>query len=157
MAQKLRLAILGLWVGAIVFFTLFVAPAAFAVLPTSHLAGQLVSRTLGRLEILGLALGLLLLVSLLASRPTRSKAFLFEFTAVILMTASTAVSRFIVSARLNEIRVQLGENLAQLPATDPTRTTFDLLHQVSVGLISFNLLVAVALMILLLWQDRQAR
>ncbi len=94
---------------------------------------------------------------LLASRPRRNKAFLFEFAAVILMTASTAVSRFIVSARLNEIRVQLGENLARLPVTDPTRTTFDLLHQVSVGLISFNLLAAVALIILLLWQGRQAR
>jgi len=156
MAEKIRLVLLGLWTGAMAFFSFIVAPSAFAVLPTRHLAGQLVSRTLSGLEVLGLAFGILLLIMLLASRLWRRPASIFEFAVTLLMTAATAVSRFIVSARLHELRLRLGEGLDALPFTDPTRLAFDRLHQVSVGLMSFNLLAALVLIALLIWRDHSS-
>lgn len=148
MLLKIRLALLGLWIGAICFFSFFVAPAAFGVLPSTYLAGQVVSRTLGGLEISGLVVGLALIVLLLAAR--RRKGFMFELVMLALMLAATAISRFVVSARLHQIRLDFGERLAGLAADDPTRTTFNFLHQVSVGLTGLTLLAALALLIFLI-------
>jgi hypothetical protein len=155
MAQKTRLALLGLWVGAMSFFSFFVAPSAFAVLP-SRQAGEVVSRTLAGLEVLGLALGALILLLLLVAPSSNRKAAIFEGALLLLMIAAMAVSRFIVSARLHDLRVQLGEALVGLPATDPSRASFDLLHQISVGLMSFNLLAALVLVAFLVWRDHRA-
>jgi hypothetical protein len=150
MLLKTRLALLALWVGAMMFFSFFVAPAAFAVLPSTYLAGQVVSRTLGGLEIFGLVVALLLLTLLLASWRARARGFAFELAVVVLMLVSAAISRFIVSARLHQIRLEFGERLNSLAVTDPARATFELLHQVSVGLTGFNLLAALALIIFLI-------
>lgn len=155
MAQKIRLALLGLWIGAMSFFSFFVAPSAFAVLP-SHQAGAVVSRALAGLEVMGLALGIIILIILLVAPASRGKGKLFEGIMIVLMIVAMAVSRFMVSARLHEMRARLGETLATLPPTDPTRATFDTLHQVSVGLMSFTLLAALVLTGLLVWSGRSA-
>lgn len=145
--QRIRLAILGLWLGAMTFFSFVVAPAAFSALPSQQLAGVVVSRTLGALEIIGVTLGGLLILILSLSKE-RGKAALFELIALALMTASMLVSHFAVSSRLHEMRVQLGE-IARLDAGDPARVRFDRLHQYSVWLMSFNIVAAATLIVIL--------
>jgi hypothetical protein len=146
-SQKIRLAILGLWLGAMAFFSFVVAPSAFAVLRQQQLAGALVSRTLGALEIIGIIIGALLIVILVLSKE-RDRAFLYELIALAMMTVSMLVSRFAVSSRMHELRVSLGE-IAQLAANDPARIEFDRLHQYSVWLMGFNILGAIALIVYL--------
>jgi len=146
-SQKIRLAILGLWLGAMAFFSFVVAPSAFAVLLQQQLAGALVSRTLGALEIIGIIIGALLIAILIFSRE-RDRAFLYELIALALMTFSMLVSHFAVSRRLHELRVSLGE-IAQLAVNDPARVEFDRLHQYSVWLMGFNILGAIALIVYL--------
>ena len=150
MLTRIRIALLGLWTGAMAFFSFFVAPAAFAALPSTYLAGQVVSRALGGLEIFGMIVGVLLLALLLIERSPRRRAFGFELTLIVLMIAATAVSRFVVSARLHQIRLDFGESLARLPVADSIRVSFDLLHRISVGLTSFNLLAALVLIAFLI-------
>jgi len=146
-SQKIRLAILGLWLGAMAFFSFVVAPAAFATLPQQQLAGAIVSRTLGALEIGGAIIGALLIAILLFSRE-RDMAFLYELIALALMTISMLVSHFVVSRRMHDLRVSLGE-IAQLAANDPARLEFDRLHQYSVWLMGFDILGAIALIVYL--------
>ncbi|HZF38064.1 MAG TPA: DUF4149 domain-containing protein [Blastocatellia bacterium] len=146
-SQNIRLAILGLWLGAMAFFSFVVAPGAFAVLPQQQLAGSLVSRTLGVLEIIGILIGALLIAILIFSSE-RSKASLYELIALALMTASMLVSHFVISNRLHQMRVSLGE-IAQLAANDPARLEFDRLHQYSVWLMGFDILGAIALIVYL--------
>lgn len=146
--QKIRLAILGLWLGAMAFFSFVVAPAAFAVLRQQQLAGALVSRTLGVLEITGVIIGALLIVILIFSRERDGKAAFYELIALALMTASMLVSHFFVSRRMNELRASLGE-IALLAANDPARLEFDRLHQYSVWLMGFDILGAIALIVYL--------
>jgi hypothetical protein len=147
MLAKIRLALLGLWLGAMAFFSFVVAPGAFAVLPNQQLAGSMVSRTLGVLEVIGIIIGALLIAILIFSRE-RDKAFLYELIALALMTASMLVSHFFVSGRLHQMRVSLGE-IAQLAANDPARLEFDRLHQYSVWLMGFCILGAIALIVYL--------
>jgi hypothetical protein len=147
-SQNIRLAVLSLWLGAMAFFSFVVAPAAFAVLPQQQLAGALVSRTLGILEITGMIIGGLLIVILIFSRERAGKASFYELIALVLMTVSMVVSHFVVSKRMHEMRVSFGE-IALLAASDPTRMAFDMLHRYSVWLMGFNILGAIALIVYL--------
>jgi hypothetical protein len=145
--QKTRLTILGLWLGAMAFFSFVVAPSAFAVLQQQQLAGALVSRTLGALEIIGIIAGAILIALLFFSRE-RDRAFLYELIALALMTVSMLVSHFVVSRRMHDLRMSLSE-IAQLAANDPARVEFDRLHQYSVWLMGFDILGAIALIVYL--------
>jgi uncharacterized membrane protein len=61
--RALRLLALVVWVGGLVFFAFVVAPVAFTVLPSTHIAGTVVAGTLGVLNTIGLVCGVLILVA----------------------------------------------------------------------------------------------
>jgi hypothetical protein len=155
--QRIRLALLGVWLGAMAFFSFAVAPAAFAVLPSSQLAGNLVSRTLGIVEIIGIVLGLILLTTTLLSRERRSKAFWFEVITTASMTISMIVSRFVVSKSLHDLRLKYGDQLSTMAQSEPVRVTFDQLHQYSVWLMGFNIITAVILIVILMFRTPSLR
>lgn len=146
---RLQIALLGLWLGIAGLFSFVVAPAAFAVLPTQQLAGQMVSRVLSGVEIAGVCLGLALL---LLSYGRQKRVSVIEVGLSLLLTASMAISRLLVSPRLHAIREQFGDQLAALPSGDPVRSTFDLLHKLSVVLLSISLLGATVMMAILIWR-----
>ncbi len=148
MNQKTRIALLSFWLGTMAFFSFVLAPAAFAVLPTQHLAGQVVSRTLGTAELIGIVIGAVLLLLLLFARGRKSKIFFFELFTIALMTAAMIASR-VVSGWMHALRVQAGETLYKLPATDSLRASFDQLHRVSVGLTGFAIVAAIVLIAML--------
>ena len=155
MLQRVRIALLGVWLGLMALFSFVVAPAAFAALP-SHLAGELVSRVLSSVEIAGILIGVILLICLASEAlKQRRVAALGEGILLALMTLSALVSRFVVSARLHAIRLLTGESIASLPSGDPVRSTFDTLHQTSVGLMGFNLLAAIVLLAILVSRVRR--
>ena len=153
--MKIRLALLSLWLGAMAFFSFVVAPSAFAVLPSTQLAGNLVSRTLGVTEIIGMVIGTAILIVLLAARRPGRKAFLCELITVALMTVSMIVSHFVVSRRLRAMRVEFGD-ISALAATDQARLAFDQLHQYSVWLMSFDILAALILIVILVGRSSAA-
>ncbi|MBP6824438.1 MAG: DUF4149 domain-containing protein [Acidobacteria bacterium] len=148
MTQQIRIALLSCWLGVMAFFSFVVAPTAFRVLPTQHLAGQVVSRSLGVAEIIGLVIGSALLLILLFSRGRKTRRFLFELIVTALMTAAMAMSR-VVSGWMHDLRVQAGDGLYALPASDPIRSSFDQMHKYSVGLTGFALLGALVLILML--------
>ncbi|MGH9766814.1 MAG: DUF4149 domain-containing protein [Blastocatellia bacterium] len=147
-AQKIRLAILGLWLGAMAFFSFVVAPSAFAVLPQQQLAGALVSRTLGILEITGIIISSLLSFILGFEKERGGKGYRFEQITLALMGLSMVFSYVAVSSRMKEMRAIFGE-IALLAANDPNRIAFDRLHQYSVWLMSFNIIAAIVLIVYL--------
>jgi hypothetical protein len=154
--QNIRLTLLGLWLGAMCFFSFFVAQAAFAVLPSSYLAGQVVSRTLGNLETFGIILGVLLLALRMADAPRNSLRFFFETLLLALMTGAMVVSKFVISARLHQIRVDYGEKLQTMPRTEFVRQAFDQLHVLSVGMTGFTMLAALVLIAALIALQRHS-
>jgi hypothetical protein len=143
--------VLALWLGAMVFFSAAVAPSAFGVLPTRYLAGTLVNSVLGKLEWWGLVCGVLLtgIQAALVIRAGKLTTWAGRLAVglPVLMTVVVAISKFVVSARLAAIRRALGSELEQLPLDDPTRLTFAAWHQYSVWLMGFNILAAVALVV----------
>jgi uncharacterized membrane protein len=124
----LRVLALVAWVGGILFFSFVVAPTVFRVLtPVSggqHLAGDIVNQTLGRLHWIGMACGLLfLLTSMTLHKTVQRKEILFA----LIMLVVTAISQFSLMPRLGVLRARLSEN--EEPAA---RANFDRLHKLSV-------------------------
>jgi hypothetical protein len=121
------------------FFSFAVAPSAFAVLPTREMAGVLVTSSIGKIEVLGLVFGsLLILIHAVKwrARPASRAVKLLQAVLLLLMIASAGGSRFWISPAMVSLRAQMGGHIDDAAATDPLRIQFNDLHQYSVGLMT---------------------
>ena len=150
MVTKIKLVLLSLWFGVMALFSFVVAPAAFKVLPTPWLAGNLVNRVLGVTEIMGIVVGVILLGLLFAAKP-QGRAFWLEGITLLLMTLSMLISKFVVSSYMHAMRLQYGETLSTMPleASSP-RATFAFYHRLSEMLMGFSLLATLLLIVALI-------
>jgi len=128
--RYLMLLSLIVWLGGLVFFAFVLAPAAFSVLPTRHLAGTLVGRILGSLHWMGLISGIIFLVSsMLYSRMTKGTPHVFAARHILicLMLALTLISQFGIIPRMDSLRASMGQ-IDSVPPDNPARAQFDALH-----------------------------
>ena len=126
----LMLLSLVVWIGGLIFFAFVLAPTAFTVLPTTHLAGNVVGRALSKLHWIAIFSGIIFLVSsLLYSRFTDGTAHVFAARHILLcaMLALTLVSQFGIMPRMDTLRASLGE-VSAAPIDNPDRIQFDALH-----------------------------
>ena len=129
----LMLLSLVVWIGGLIFFAFALAPTAFSipsVLPNTHLAGNVVGRSLAKLHGMGIVSGIVYLItSLLYSRLTNGTAHVFALRHVLLclMLALTLISQFGIIPPMDALRGSLGDVNA-VPVTNPQRAKFDSLH-----------------------------
>lgn len=124
------------WIGGIVFFASVLAPTVFSVLPTRHLAGQVVTRSLGTLHWMGLISGAVFLItSMWYSRLDVGFAqpFATRHVLVMLMIALTLISVFAVASKMEQLRVDMGI-VDDVRQDDPRRVEFNALHRWSTRL-----------------------
>ena len=135
-----ELGVLALWLGGAVLFSAAVAPAAFAVLPTRALAGDIVGRVLPVIFYAGLAVGVLTIAL------ERADAEEWRWsTAVVtgaLVAVACATAQFIVGRRIEAVRSRISGPLDALVPGDPLRVEFGRLHGVSVALLGVAMLAA---------------
>ena len=121
------------WIGGLIFFAFVLAPTAFsipAVLPNTHLAGNVVGKALGKLHWIAIFSGIVYLASsLIYSRVTDGTAHVFALRHVLLclMLALTLISQFGIIPRMDVLRASLGE-VSAAPIDSPARVQFDALH-----------------------------
>lgn len=141
-----EILLLSLWLGSMIFFSLAVAPSAFAVLPTRELAGAVVTSTISKVEMMGLVIGSLLILIRLA-RPSGA-AKLLHIILLLVMTAAAGLSRFWISPQMVSLRQTMGGHIDDVPATDPLRIHFNDLHQYSVALMSAAMIAGLVVLFL---------
>jgi len=118
------------WIGGIIFFAFVLAPTVFSVLPTRHLAGQVVNRSLHLLHWIGVVSGIVFLAASMAwSAATSGWAhpLALRHLLVCLMIALTLTSLFVVSARMETLRAGMGV-IDDISPTDARRLEFNRLH-----------------------------
>jgi hypothetical protein len=126
-----RLFLLGLWLGAAVFFVVM-AQNAFAVIPARETAGVLVSRTLAILNYSGLgAAFVLILTSLIVPFGTRKVTLWLERLLLVVFGAGCAVGQFVISWYMLLLKTQMGRPVDEVAADDPLRIQFNDLHNYS--------------------------
>jgi uncharacterized membrane protein len=118
------------WIGGLIFFAFVLAPTAFQVLPNTHLAGNVVGRSLGKLHWIAIVSGIVFLMSsLVYSRMTAGTMHIFALrhVLIVLMLALTLFSQFWIIPRMDTLRATVGD-FAAVPINDPARVQFDALH-----------------------------
>src|SRR4029077_7200023 len=97
------------WVGGLIFFPV-VAQTAFSVLPSRHLAGLVVGRSLGVLHWMGIISGFVFLASsILYNRLSSGTAHVFaaRHLLICLMLVLTLISQFSIIPRMDTLRAAI--------------------------------------------------
>ena len=151
-----RLILLCLWLGAAVFFSVAVAPAAFGVLRSfglpnaSELAGSIVTRTLSIINVSGFVIGIVLLLTLFVRRSSQGRfSLILEFVCIGLIVVATGVGHWIIAARMRALRAAMYLPIDQVPVDDARRVAFNALHGYSVNALALAMIAALVAIVLI--------
>jgi len=152
MIRFLMLLSLVVWVGGIIFFAFVLAPTVFhpGILPSRQLAGAVVSRSLGILHGMGLACGVVFVITSLIDSQVRSGVaapFVARNLLVCAMIGLTLISMFAISTRMLALRNEM-VSIDDVPRDDARRVEFNRLHVWSTRLESVVLLLGLAVIFL---------
>jgi hypothetical protein len=128
----LMLLSLTVWLGGLIFFAFVEAPIVFTpgLLPTRHMAGSIVGRSLDLLHYMAIASGIVFLITSAtycrittgAAHPLAGRHLL-----IALMLLLTVISQFAITPRMQAIRKEVGV-IDNVPLDNPMRAEFDRLH-----------------------------
>ena len=128
----LMLLSLVVWLGGLIFLAFVLAPTAFSpgLLPTRHMAGSIVGRSLDLLHYMAIASGIVFLIaSMLYSRMTvgTARPLAARHLLIVLMLLLTVISQFAISPKMHAIRAEVGV-IDNVPPDNPLRMEFNRLH-----------------------------
>src|SRR5882762_4076126 len=158
----LRLLLIGLWLGAALFFGAAVAPTVFGVLRgaqlsnAGELAGMMVQHLLSVINRGGFEISLFLLVTgLFMSKKQSRLVRSAEMISLAIMAIMTGVSHWIISARMLALKAAMQAPIDQIAGNDPRRLAFDALHGYSVATMGVAIAAALLAFFLMGIQSRQ--
>ena len=144
------------WLGAALFFGAVVAPAAFSVLRSfglpnaGEIAGSIVTRSLGVINIAGFVIALLLLVTALLRRQAQTRLRLIvECVCLAVIALTTAVGHWWIAARMRALRAAMELPIDQIAAADPRRVEFNALHGYSVKALGIAMIAGLVALVVM--------
>jgi len=159
--NDVRLLLIGLWLGAAVYFSSVVAPSVFSVLRGFHLpnvgeiAGTLVTRTLSVVNVSGFVISLFLLVTAFTlGRGSGKRSFLLEVGSLIVTAVSTGVGQWLIAAKMRSLRAAMVLPIDRMPLDDPLRVAFNRLHGYSVTALSIAMIAALIAFLTIAYRAR---
>ena len=162
--RTVSLLLLGVWLGAAIFFSAAVAPNVFAVLRGAELpnaatlAGSIVTRLLAIINKGGFEIGLFLLViSFFTTRGQKPIRRIAEMLSLAIMAIMTAIGHWVVAARLATLRAAMQLPIDQIAPTDARRIEFDSLHRYSVAMLGVAIVAALIAFVLIASRKSESR
>ena len=147
---------LAAWLGAALFFGAVVAPSAFGVLRsfglpnTSEIAGSIVTRTLGVINVAGFFIGLLLLVTALFRRNAQTRlSWIVETVCIVVIALTTALGHWWIAARMRALRLAMELPIDQIAVDDSRRIEFNALHGYSVKALGVAMIAGLVALVLM--------
>ncbi len=147
---------LAAWLGAALFFGAVVAPAAFAVLRSfglpnaSEIAGSIVTRTLGVINVAGFFIALVLLVTALLRRQAQTwLSFIIECACIVVIALTTALGHWWIAARMRALRTAMVLPIDQIAVDDARRVAFNALHGYSVKALGIAMIAGLVALVLM--------
>lgn len=145
---------LAAWLGVALFFGAVVAPAAFGVLRSfglpnaSEIAGSIVTRSLGVVNVAGFVIALFLLITAFVRRSSRW-SFIVECVCIVLIAVTTSVGHWVIAARMRALRTAMVLPIDQIAADDSRRIAFNALHGYSVNALGIAMIAGLVALVLM--------
>ena len=142
------LLLLGVWLGAAVFFSAAVAPNLFKVLreadlPNANmLAGAIVTRLVAVINRSGFEISLFLFIVAFFSEGRKIVWRIAEMISLAIMAIMTGVGHWVIAARMTNLRAAMQLPIDQIALSDPRRIAFDNLHRYSVAAMAVAIMAA---------------
>lgn len=147
---------LAAWLGIALFFGAVVAPSAFGVLRSfglpnaSEIAGSIVTRTLGVVNVAGFAIAVLLLLTASFRRDSpRPGGFIVQCGSLLVVLLMTAVGHWWIAAKMRALRAAMELPIDQIAAADPRRVQFNALHGYSVKALGIAMIAGLVALVLM--------
>jgi ABC-type transport system involved in cytochrome bd biosynthesis fused ATPase/permease subunit len=150
---------LAAWLGVALFFGAVVAPAAFGVLRSfglpnaSEIAGSIVTRSLGVVNVAGFLIALLLLVTAFIRRYSLDSqprwSLIVEGICLALIALATSVGHWVIAARMRALRAAMELPIDQIAADDSRRVAFNALHGYSVNALGIAMIAGLVALVLM--------
>jgi hypothetical protein len=157
--QFFRVSTLGIWLGAMIFFSFFFAPAAFNIIPSRHLTGTVITALLSKLNLGALMLvPLWVIAELIRNGFQHTRASIAKYALYILTAASAAISEFWLMPIMVNLRAQMAEQMGSVdntPIAHPLRVQFNDLHPYSVALLTVDM-IAVLIVLFFVVKERRS-
>ena len=141
--NQIRIFLIAAWLGAAIFFSATVAPAAFGVLRASavtnpgEIAGAIVNRTLSVVNTAGFVVGLVSLILAFYLRKLYGpRAFVIQVMLLALITLTTGLGQWVIATKMRALREAMGAPIDSIALNDPNRVAFATLHGYSVAALS---------------------
>jgi uncharacterized membrane protein len=138
---------LAVWIGGIVMIAAVAIPSAHRSMASKTVAAEIVRSTLKKLNTVEMTCCLLLIVTTVSSfRFIQNQKLVYELIfGVGLMGVVTIIYAFQLTPRLEQLRENV-PTLDTLSESNPSRKEFSRLHKWYVRLMSFNLVLGLALL-----------
>lgn len=155
--------LLAAWLAVALYFSAVVAPSTFGVLRSfglvnaNEIAGTIVTRTLAVVNLSGVLLGLLVLITAVAARNAYKRtAFILQTVLPAIVAVATGVGEWVIAAKMRGLRAAMHGQIDQVPLTDPYRIAFAALHGYSVAALSVAMIAALLFILLMIFAHRKA-
>lgn len=141
--SKIELLLIGLWLGAAVFFSFAVAPSVFSVLPEREWAGFVVNRVLTIINFSGLAISLILLfMSFIPRGEAKAIWAWIQRLLLFLVALACGAGQAIIGFYLEHIRKLSDVPISELADDNAIKIQFDMWHQYSVWVLFGGMIAA---------------
>jgi hypothetical protein len=141
-----------LWAGMVAGFAFLTAPLLFSLLPSRDLAGLVAGRVVARLDLgawIGFGAALALVLGTRWAKEIRDREVVGPLrlwgAAALLALLMCFTSSFIVSPRLRDLRVRMGNAVETFAPDHPDRAAFRRAHGISRQLMGLRVLLALGL------------
>jgi hypothetical protein len=138
------------------FFGAVVAPSAFGVLRSfgltnaSEIAGSIVTRTLGVVNVAGFAIALFLLVTAFLRQQAQTRlSWIVECVCLGVIALTTALGHWWIAARMRALRAAMELPIDQVAADDARRIAFNALHGYSVKALGIAMIAGLVALVLI--------
>jgi hypothetical protein len=152
----LALFLLGVWLGAAIFFSAAVAPNVFSVLrgaglPNANaLAGSIITRLLTIINHGGFEISIFLLVMSYFMTHGQEKWLRFAgMISLAIMAIMTGTGQWVIAARMSALRAAMQLPIDQIAHDDPRRVAFDNLHRYSVTAMAVGMIAALVAFVIM--------
>lgn len=133
---------LGIWVGGMTGFGLFMAPALFATVPSRQLAGNVAGQVIATLSWLGVAVPLLVIVLHMLAR----RRWDWRLTVLVAVLVLNAVNATYVRGGIDRAQAAMPLPIEEYAVTDPLRVEYNRWHRLSSNVGSAALLLGIGVL-----------